>query len=163
MVNKKFGRLIVIEQADARNGKKYWSCVCECGTFKDICGTHLRLKKIVSCGCYQKEIARVYQTKHGHNRRGKRSRAYRSWCHMLQRCNNLRDKDYKYYGGRGITVCKRWAKFENFLEDMGEPPGGLTLDRINNDGNYCKGNCRWATSLEQSRNRRPYARKNKTL
>jgi hypothetical protein len=73
---------------------------------------------------------------------------------MLSRCTNPNNLAYERYGGRGITVCERWLKFENFLEDMGEPPDGLTIDRTDNDGNYCKDNCAWKTRLDQARNRR---------
>jgi len=78
---------------------------------------------------------------------------------MLQRCFDANSKAYCWYGGRGITVCKRWLKFENFYADMGDPPPGLSIDRINNDGNYEPGNCRWSTRAEQVRNRRPPKRK----
>ena len=79
---------------------------------------------------------------------------YQVWTHMLYRCRNPRAKQYPDYGGRGITVCERWMLFENFLADMGERPKGLSLDRLNNDGNYEPGNCRWATNIQQMRNRR---------
>lgn len=93
---------------------------------------------------------------HGHTRHGLISREYRSWSSMKERCNNPNSISWKYYGARGITVCERWFKFENFLADMGPRPQGTTLDRFpNKDGNYEPGNCRWATATEQRANRRP--------
>jgi hypothetical protein len=91
---------------------------------------------------------------HGHSLNGERTSAYHRWRGMRERCNYPKNKKYKYYGGRGITVCERWARFENFLEDMGEPPLGMTLDRKDNDGNYEPGNCRWATKGEQESNKK---------
>ncbi len=90
--------------------------------------------------------------KHGHNRKGRVTRTYRSWAAMRTRCTNPRQKDWHSYGGRGISVCSRWDLFENFLADMGECPSGHTLDRINSNGNYEPSNCRWATPQQQSRN-----------
>ncbi len=93
--------------------------------------------------------------KHGHCVNGKITPEYRAWYHMLERCQNPNCKIYHHYGSRGITVCKHWLKFENFLEDMGLRPQGLTLDRIDNDGNYEKSNCRWTSWHKQGNNRRP--------
>ena len=81
-------------------------------------------------------------------------RAYNRWKQMKQRCSNPNCKAYGHYGGRGITVCERWLTFRNFLEDMGEPPANLSLDRTDNDGNYCPENCRWVSWKDQCRNQR---------
>lgn len=102
---------------------------------------------------YRREASRR-ATHHGHNRHGQPTRTYRSWSGMRTRCFCKNNRVYARYGGRGITVCERWKKFENFLEDMGVCPPGRSIDRINNDGNYEPGNCRWATPTQQSRNRR---------
>ena len=104
-------------------------------------------------------------TKHGHcPRNGSPSPTYISWCNMKARCQNPNRSDYERYGGRDIKVCERWQDFANFLADMGEKPEGLTLDRIDNDGNYEPGNCRWATPKEQIQNRREIKdRKNQYL
>lgn len=93
--------------------------------------------------------------KHGHAITGQRTDTYSIWCGIRSRCSNPKDKAYPNYGGRGITVCERWSDFQNFLHDMGERPSKKhSVDRINNDGNYEPGNCRWATAKQQVRNTR---------
>lgn len=152
LTGKRFGRLTVVQRLGSdRWGNSRWLCKCDCNSQETIVSSgHLRSNHTQSCGCFHLEKI----TKHGHAIGGKESKTYRSWDHMIQRCTNPNFKQYKDYGGRGITVCERWNKFENFLEDMEEAPKGLQLDRINNNKEYYKENCRWATKKQQHRNTR---------
>ena len=95
-----------------------------------------------------------YGVKHGHASPGLRTPTYMVWGSMIQRCTNPNNSGWPDYGARGISVCERWLTFENFLADMGERPDGLSIDRVDNNGNYEPGNCRWATASQQQRNRR---------
>lgn len=134
----------------------HWICRCDCGTERRVRSLNLRSGKTVSCGCYNLEAIAERSRSHGHAQRGAKPPEYLAWENMRKRCNNPSDPRFKWYGARGISVCERWNSFENFLADVGRRPSRKhSLDRINNDGNYEAGNCRWTTAIVQQNNRRP--------
>lgn len=146
LVGQRFGRLLVAGVVVSEKRPRYrCQVICDCGTEKVVCPPSLLDGMTKSCGCLNRE--RI--TKHGLSR----SAIYQTWRNMKIRCFNKTDSDWHRYGGRGITVCARWMDFRNFVADMGVKPAGLTLERINNDGNYEPGNCRWATPKEQAANK----------
>jgi len=142
-IGQRFGKLVVISQrSDFKS-----LCRCDCGIIKEVWNCGMKSGNTRSCGCYRDELRR----RHGHAK----TRTYKSWASMLQRCINPEDNRFNDYGGRGIKVCLRWRNsFVNFLKDMGERPQQTTLGRLDNDGNYTPKNCEWQTKIQQARNTR---------
>lgn len=146
----KFGRWTVLTFSHlGKNWTAHWKVRCECGAIGKISAGTLVSGASKSCGCLARDKCIETHTTHGMVD----SSEYSSWEHMKARCLNKKHKHYKYYGGRGIKICKKWLKFSNFFKDMGSKPSPKhTLDRIESNRNYQKDNCRWATRKEQSRN-----------
>ncbi len=155
---KKFARWTVVKKS-TEAGKVI--CRCRCGTVKTVQLKSLSHGLSKSCGCLRTEKTSKRRGRahpnYQHGESKPRTREYRIWKGMRERCLSKTSKDYVRYGGRGINVCARWKRFENFLKDMGRCPIGMSLDRKNNEKNYSPKNCRWATPKQQANNRRKRA------
>ncbi len=151
LTNMKFGKLTAISPIKKRGVSKYfWVCKCDCGRTVEVIGSNLIRNNTTSCGCYGRNILGERTKQHGMSK----TRIFKIWAGMRKRCNNPNMTSYSSYGGRGIKVCSEWDSFISFHNDMKYGyADNLSLERINPNGNYCKENCRWATSKEQSRNK----------
>lgn len=148
---QRFGRLTALERVyPERSGNAIWRCRCECSNITDVRSNKLRSGRTKSCGCLAADLYRERHTTHGKTS----SREYEAWCRMIQRCTNSNHSAYRNYGGRGIRICPQWAVFERFFEDVGERPHGMTLDRLDNNGDYEPDNVAWRSRFDQANNKR---------
>lgn len=159
MTGMTFGRLTVIGHGGIHVHPKgtrshLWECKCSCGLISKKTRSNLLSGNCNSCGCLAKELLAKRRRTHGESQGRTRSREYGIYLAMKQRCRNSEQKSFSHYGGRGITICEKWMKsFKSFLDDMGRCPSpDHSIDRVDNNGNYEPGNCRWATQTEQMRN-----------
>lgn len=154
MIGKKFNKLTILEECKERKDrKKVYKCLCDCGNITNVVGTRLRSGTIKSCGCLISETSKKIHTKHGK----RNTKLYNIWVELKRKCYKSNRKDYKYYGARGIKVCDEWLNnFQAFYDWAvnNDYQDGLTIDRINNDGNYTPDNCHWVDMKTQSNNRR---------
>lgn len=150
LTGERYGRLVVVEEAEKMGKKRRWRCICDCGNETIVFQNDLRLNKTTSCGCYHKKVISNLMYKHGGSK--KRERLYTIWHNMKDRCKNKNNRDYKWYGGKGICVCKEWENYDLFREwarNHGYQEN-LTIDRIDSEKDYSPDNCRWITASENS-------------
>ena len=155
MVGMRFGLLTVIERTPNPSRSAYWLCQCDCGNAVSVRGTNLRCGKTKSCGCLRNELSSARISEQNSTHGESNTRLYSIWCDMKKRCDNPNHWAYARYGGRGIEVDTRWSTFEPFSEwaKSNGYANNLTLDREDNDGNYCPENCRWISRKAQGRNK----------
>ena len=151
LTGQTFGRLTALSPIKGKPNVR-WQCQCSCGGTTVVASYELHTGKTKSCGCLRSEMAKA-RTGPRKAYSPSREPLYRLWMGMRARCNNSNSKPFRYYGGRGIKVCERWANYENFKADMGPRPPGFSIDRKDKDGNYEPGNCRWADNGTQANNR----------
>jgi hypothetical protein len=147
-----YGRLTALSYSYTKSkpGRVFWDCLCECGKTVTVRTDGLKSGNTLSCGCLQKDITKALKLTHGKSG----SRVYTIWEGLINRTRNKANARYHRYGGRGIKVCDEWLKFENFYKDMGEPPTEEhQIDRIDNDGDYEPGNCRWVLPIQNAYNK----------